>query len=89
MSINYSTEIMHVLYSDDFSLQTVKQQKVLAKFKECRPSEYGWLTYTYKIIIIFLDLEKLIKEAEGTMKDLEAEKVQVTEKPQTNPECLR
>lgn len=29
---------MHVLYSDDFSLQTVKQQKVLAKFKECRPS---------------------------------------------------
>uniref|UniRef100_A0A8C9G022 Coiled-coil domain-containing protein 172 n=1 Tax=Pavo cristatus TaxID=9049 RepID=A0A8C9G022_PAVCR len=34
------------------------------------------------------DLEKLIKEAEGTMKDLEAEKAQVTEKPQTNPECL-
>lgn len=51
--------------------------------------EYGWLTYICKIIIIFLDLEKLIKEAEGTMKDLEAEKVQVTEKPQTNPECLR
>ncbi|NXI63327.1 CC172 protein, partial [Anseranas semipalmata] len=35
------------------------------------------------------DLEKLIKEAEGMTKDLEAEKVQVTEKPQTNPECLR
>jgi len=40
-------------------------------------------------MIVFLDLEKLIKEAEGTMKALEAEKVQVTEKPQTNPECLR
>ncbi|NXL93269.1 CC172 protein, partial [Alectura lathami] len=35
------------------------------------------------------NLEKLIKAAEGTTKDLEAEKVQVTEKPQTNPECLR
>lgn len=51
--------------------------------------EYGWLIYIYKIMIVFLDLEKLIKEAEGTMKALEAEKVQVTEKPQTNPECLR
>ncbi|EOA99555.1 UPF0628 protein C10orf96, partial [Anas platyrhynchos] len=35
------------------------------------------------------DLEKLIKEAEGTTKHLETEKVQVTEKPQTDPECLR
>uniref|UniRef100_A0A8B9ZVP9 Coiled-coil domain-containing protein 172 n=1 Tax=Anas zonorhyncha TaxID=75864 RepID=A0A8B9ZVP9_9AVES len=32
---------------------------------------------------------KLIKEAEGTTKHLETEKVQVTEKPQTDPECLR
>ncbi|NXA15567.1 CC172 protein, partial [Sapayoa aenigma] len=35
------------------------------------------------------DLEKVIREAEKTTKDLEAEKVQVTEKPQTDPECLR
>ncbi|KFV78101.1 Coiled-coil domain-containing protein 172, partial [Struthio camelus australis] len=35
------------------------------------------------------DLEKVIKEAKGITKDLEAEKVQVTEKPQTDPECLR
>ncbi|NXA22732.1 CC172 protein, partial [Ibidorhyncha struthersii] len=35
------------------------------------------------------DLEKVIREAEITTKDLEAEKVQVTEKPQTDPECLR
>ncbi|KFP53024.1 Coiled-coil domain-containing protein 172, partial [Cathartes aura] len=35
------------------------------------------------------DLEKVIKEAERMTKDLEAEKVQVTEKPQTDPECLR
>uniref|UniRef100_A0A8C3MZT8 Coiled-coil domain-containing protein 172 n=1 Tax=Geospiza parvula TaxID=87175 RepID=A0A8C3MZT8_GEOPR len=32
---------------------------------------------------------KVIREAERTTKDLEAEKVQVTEKPQTDPECLR
>ncbi|NXE52042.1 CC172 protein, partial [Casuarius casuarius] len=35
------------------------------------------------------DLEKVIREAKGITKDLEAEKVQVTEKPQTDPECLR
>ncbi|NXQ29455.1 CC172 protein, partial [Alaudala cheleensis] len=35
------------------------------------------------------DLEKAIREAERVTKDLEAEKVQVTEKPQTDPECLR
>ncbi|NXW69507.1 CC172 protein, partial [Hirundo rustica] len=35
------------------------------------------------------DLEKLIREAERMTKVLEAEKVQVTEKPQTDPECLR
>ncbi|NXH29359.1 CC172 protein, partial [Myiagra hebetior] len=35
------------------------------------------------------DLEKVIREAERRTKDLEAEKVQVTEKPQTDPECLR
>ncbi|XP_068054275.1 coiled-coil domain-containing protein 172 isoform X3 [Anomalospiza imberbis] len=35
------------------------------------------------------DLEKVIREAEKVTKDLEAEKVQVTEKPQTDPECLR
>ncbi|XP_062436371.1 coiled-coil domain-containing protein 172 [Rhea pennata] len=35
------------------------------------------------------DLEKVIREAKGVTKDLEAEKVQVTEKPQTDPECLR
>ncbi|NWX37578.1 CC172 protein, partial [Notiomystis cincta] len=35
------------------------------------------------------DLEKVIREAERMTKDLEAEKVQVTEKPQTDPECLR
>ncbi|NWT54557.1 CC172 protein, partial [Erythrocercus mccallii] len=35
------------------------------------------------------DLEKAIREAERMTKDLEAEKVQVTEKPQTDPECLR
>ncbi|NWR78137.1 CC172 protein, partial [Centropus unirufus] len=35
------------------------------------------------------DLEKKIKEAERTTEDLEAEKVQVTAKPQTDPECLR
>ncbi|XP_009568892.2 coiled-coil domain-containing protein 172 [Cuculus canorus] len=35
------------------------------------------------------DLEKVITEAERTTKDLEAEKVQVTERPQTDPECLR
>uniref|UniRef100_A0A8C5J4M5 Coiled-coil domain-containing protein 172 n=1 Tax=Junco hyemalis TaxID=40217 RepID=A0A8C5J4M5_JUNHY len=32
---------------------------------------------------------KVIREAERMTKDLEAEKVQVTEKPQTDPECLR
>uniref|UniRef100_A0A8C3U6L4 Coiled-coil domain-containing protein 172 n=1 Tax=Catharus ustulatus TaxID=91951 RepID=A0A8C3U6L4_CATUS len=32
---------------------------------------------------------KVIREAETTTKGLEAEKVQVTEKPQTDPECLR
>uniref|UniRef100_A0A8C0FQJ1 Coiled-coil domain-containing protein 172 n=1 Tax=Bubo bubo TaxID=30461 RepID=A0A8C0FQJ1_BUBBB len=32
---------------------------------------------------------KVIREAEKMTKDLEAEKVQVTEKPQTDPECLR
>ncbi|XP_039243646.1 coiled-coil domain-containing protein 172 isoform X2 [Pipra filicauda] len=35
------------------------------------------------------ELEKVIREAERMTKDLEAEKVQVTEKPQTDPECLR
>ncbi|NXY45422.1 CC172 protein, partial [Ceuthmochares aereus] len=35
------------------------------------------------------DLEKVITEAERITKDLEAEKVQVTERPQTDPECLR
>ncbi|KFW07710.1 Coiled-coil domain-containing protein 172, partial [Eurypyga helias] len=35
------------------------------------------------------DLEKAIREAERMTKDLEAEKVQVTEKPQNDPECLR
>ncbi|NXV94141.1 CC172 protein, partial [Calonectris borealis] len=35
------------------------------------------------------DLEKVIREAERMTKDLEAEKVQVTEKCQTDPECLR
>ncbi|KFQ06327.1 Coiled-coil domain-containing protein 172, partial [Leptosomus discolor] len=35
------------------------------------------------------DLEKEIKEAERMTKDLQAEKVQVTEKPRTDPECLR
>ncbi|KFP71609.1 Coiled-coil domain-containing protein 172, partial [Acanthisitta chloris] len=35
------------------------------------------------------DLEKAIREAERMTEDLEAEKVQVTEKPQTDPECLR
>ncbi|NWH59500.1 CC172 protein, partial [Geococcyx californianus] len=35
------------------------------------------------------DLEKAIREAERMTKDLEAEKVQVAEKPQTDPECLR
>ncbi|KFP43973.1 Coiled-coil domain-containing protein 172, partial [Chlamydotis macqueenii] len=35
------------------------------------------------------DLEKVIREAEKMTKDLEAEKVQITEKPQTDPECLR
>ncbi|XP_028942869.1 coiled-coil domain-containing protein 172, partial [Antrostomus carolinensis] len=35
------------------------------------------------------DLEKGIMEAERMTEDLEAEKVQVTEKPQTDPECLR
>ncbi|NWV31382.1 CC172 protein, partial [Grantiella picta] len=35
------------------------------------------------------DLEKVIREAERMTKYLEAEKVQVTEKPQTDPECLR
>ncbi|NXG22240.1 CC172 protein, partial [Grallaria varia] len=35
------------------------------------------------------DLEKVIREAERMTKDLEAEKVQVTGKPQTDPECLR
>ncbi|NXH22546.1 CC172 protein, partial [Bucco capensis] len=35
------------------------------------------------------DLEKAIKEAERMTKDLEAEKIQVIEKPQTDPECLR
>uniref|UniRef100_A0A8B9P6G5 Coiled-coil domain-containing protein 172 n=1 Tax=Apteryx owenii TaxID=8824 RepID=A0A8B9P6G5_APTOW len=32
---------------------------------------------------------KVIRKAKGITKDLEAEKVQVTEKPQTDPECLR
>uniref|UniRef100_A0A663MV33 Coiled-coil domain-containing protein 172 n=1 Tax=Athene cunicularia TaxID=194338 RepID=A0A663MV33_ATHCN len=32
---------------------------------------------------------KVIREAEKRTKDLEAEKLQVTEKPQTDPECLR
>ncbi|XP_061228760.1 coiled-coil domain-containing protein 172 isoform X2 [Neopsephotus bourkii] len=35
------------------------------------------------------DLEKEIRDAERMTKDLEAEKVQVTKKPQTDPECLR
>ncbi|NWV19718.1 CC172 protein, partial [Origma solitaria] len=35
------------------------------------------------------DLEKVIREAERMTRDLEAEKVQVTEKPQTDPECIR
>ncbi|NXF29762.1 CC172 protein, partial [Nyctibius bracteatus] len=35
------------------------------------------------------DLGKAIKEAERMTKDLEAEKVQVTARPQTDPECLR
>ncbi|NWS42208.1 CC172 protein, partial [Probosciger aterrimus] len=35
------------------------------------------------------DLEKEIRDAERMTKDLEAEKFQVTEKPQTDPECLR
>ncbi|XP_027740695.1 coiled-coil domain-containing protein 172 isoform X2 [Empidonax traillii] len=35
------------------------------------------------------DLEKAIRDAERRTKDLEAEKVRVTEKPQTDPECLR
>ncbi|NXI38644.1 CC172 protein, partial [Galbula dea] len=35
------------------------------------------------------DLEKAIREAERMTKDLEAEKFQVIEKPQTDPECLR
>ncbi|GAB0192004.1 coiled-coil domain-containing protein 172 [Grus japonensis] len=35
------------------------------------------------------DLEKVTREAERMTKDLEAEKLQVTEKPQTDPECLR
>ncbi|NXQ63983.1 CC172 protein, partial [Anthoscopus minutus] len=35
------------------------------------------------------ELEKVIREAERMTENLEAEKVQVTEKPQTDPECLR
>ncbi|NXK84631.1 CC172 protein, partial [Amazona guildingii] len=35
------------------------------------------------------DLEKEIRDAERMTNDLEAEKVQVTAKPQTDPECLR
>ncbi|NWS55300.1 CC172 protein, partial [Chunga burmeisteri] len=35
------------------------------------------------------DLEEVIREAERVTKDLEVKKVQVTEKPQTDPECLR
>ncbi|KAM6306350.1 coiled-coil domain-containing protein 172 [Aegotheles albertisi] len=35
------------------------------------------------------DIEKAIEEAERMTKDLEAEKVHVAEKPQTDPECLR
>lgn len=52
--------------------------------------EYGWLIYIYKVIVdLCLDLEKEIRDADRMTKDLEAEKVQVTEKPQTDPECLR
>ncbi|KFP26654.1 Coiled-coil domain-containing protein 172, partial [Colius striatus] len=35
------------------------------------------------------DLEETIRETKRMTKDLEAEKVQVTKKPQTDPECLR
>ncbi|NWY03831.1 CC172 protein, partial [Nothoprocta ornata] len=35
------------------------------------------------------ELENVVSEAKGITKDLEAEKIQVTEKPQTDPECLR
>lgn len=52
--------------------------------------KYGSLIYIYRVILIScLDLEKVIRQAETTTKNLEAEKIQVTEKPQTDPECLR
>lgn len=52
--------------------------------------EYGRLRCIYEVtVILHLDLEKVIREAERKTKDLEAEKVRVTEKPQTDPECLR
>ncbi|KAM9379561.1 coiled-coil domain-containing protein 172 [Phaethornis superciliosus] len=35
------------------------------------------------------DLEKAIRDAERMTKNLEAEKIEVSEKPQTDPECLR
>ncbi|NXD72849.1 CC172 protein, partial [Eolophus roseicapillus] len=47
--------------------------------------------YIKLFILVYqrINLEKEIRDAERMTKDLEAEKFQVTEKPQTDPECLR
>lgn len=41
------------------------------------------------IVILLLDIEEQLSEAEDITKCLEAEKVKVSEKPQTDTECLR
>ncbi|OXB63430.1 hypothetical protein ASZ78_005179 [Callipepla squamata] len=68
-------------------MDTMEHKNVQFNTLQMRKNELKQELFTLEIEL--KDLEKLIKEAEGTTKDLEAEKVQVTEKPQTNPECLR
>ncbi|KAK2530653.1 hypothetical protein Q9233_006214 [Columba guinea] len=69
-----------------------KEAALLKNGKSCIKLFYLGLPeneYESVIVIFCLDLEKVIREAERMTKDLEAEKVQVTEKPQNDPECLR
>lgn len=42
-----------------------------------------------KTLTLCLDVEEQVREAEGITRCLEAERIKVGEKPQTDTECLR
>ncbi|NXX10462.1 CC172 protein, partial [Podargus strigoides] len=68
-------------------MESMEQKNVQLNALQLQKSELKQYLFTLQSEL--KDLEKVIKEAERMTKDLEAEKFQVTEKPQTDPECLR